>query len=436
MTGRGKRSDTPTKRIAIPVRGDEPVPPSSSPPRRQGPRIPSPPATRRIAVGDGPPSTKPRGSRPGKTTSPSLPRPDLTLGALGALGPLAERARLGASAAPVPIRHAENRTVGLSYRPPVSPGLELGRLTELLPGSTLMGRYHVERAIGRGSMGVVFSARDLELGERVALKLLDPELSRDATTVARFRAEALAPQRIATPHVVRVLAADVCPELVPLTSPHDPLAPPVPYIVMELLEGHDLRQVLHVSGPLEFRRVAGLLRDLAPTLDRAHALGIVHRDLKPANLFLTKDASGRELVKVLDFGVAELADAGAARGLGGGLFGTPWYMAPEQAASGVATAASDRWALAVVAFRLLTNESYWTPSPVAELLARIVTGPVERPSEVVEKRLRYSPNRIGPMFDAWFGQACAVDPRDRFESAVAQQTAMILALESDAAAAP
>jgi serine/threonine-protein kinase len=325
---------------------------------------------------------------------------------------------------------------GLSHRPPVSRGLELGRLSDLLPGTTLMGRYQVESPIGRGSMGVVFAAYDLVLGERVALKLLDPELSREPATVARFRAEALAPQRIGTDHVVRVLAADVCPELVALTSPHDPMAPPVPYIVMERLVGQDLRQVLYSTGPLEFRRVAALLKDVAPTLDRAHALGIVHRDLKPANLFLSSDAAGVETVKVLDFGVAELADAGAARGLGGGLFGTPWYMAPEQAASGVASAASDRWALAVVAFRLLTNESYWAPAPVAELLARIVAGPVEPPSRVVAQRMRYSVNVIGPSFDAWFRQACAVDPRDRFESVVAQQTAMSHALESDAAGSP
>jgi len=285
-------------------------------------------------------------------------------------------------------------------------------------------------------MGIVFSAFDLQAARPVAIKLLDPELSRDPATVARFRAEALAPLRIATAHVVHVFDADVSSDLVAITNPADPFAPPVPYIAMELLLGIDLRQCLLEQGPLASARVVSLLEGLAPTLDRAHGLGIVHRDLKPANLFIARRDDGTEILKVLDFGVAELADSGAARGLGGGLFGTPWYMAPEQAEGGVATPASDRWALAVIVFRMLTAQSYWPVSPVPELLARIVAGPEEKPSRVIAERRYYTRNTLGPAFDAWFMKACARDARDRFESVVAQIAALASALADDRPGAP
>jgi serine/threonine-protein kinase len=362
---------------------------------------------------------------------PALPRPDLDLGALRSF---AEHARIieakPPSPAPPPV------TTMLSHRPPVSQGTELGRLAEALPGVTLLGRYAIEHTLGRGSMGIVFAAKDLVAGRDVAIKLLDPELSRDPATVARFRAEAMAPRRIATPHVVEVLAADVSPDLVAITSPTDPFAPPVPYLVMERLVGSDVRQLLLEGGSIRGARVSILLGGVAPTIDRAHALGIVHRDLKPANLFVAKREDGIERLVVLDFGVAELADAGAARGLGGGLFGTPWYMSPEQAEGGIATPASDRWALAVIAFRMLTGESYWTPAPVPELLARIVAGPTDKPSRVIEERRYYSKNVLGPAFDAWFMKACARSAEDRFSSAVEQMAALADALDRDSPRAP
>lgn len=319
--------------------------------------------------------------------------------------------------------------VTLSRRPPVSKGLELTRIAEALAGETVMGRYRIEFPLGRGSTGIVFRAYDLPRGTWVALKFLDPELARDPMIVERFRREALTPSRIGTEHVVEVLEADVCPELVPIARPDDPMSPAIPYLVMELLEGKDLRAYLHARGCLSPREVIGILEQIAPTLDRAHALQIVHRDIKPANLFLTRRADGSPLVKVLDFGIAQLADASAARGLGGGLFGTPWYMAPEQAEGGVATAASDRWALALVAFRLLTGESYWAPCPIPELLGQIVDGPQVPPSWVVSERGLTPSTQLTTQFDAWFMRACHVDPRMRFESVAEQIAVMRNALE-------
>ncbi|MBK6519124.1 MAG: serine/threonine protein kinase [Polyangiaceae bacterium] len=317
----------------------------------------------------------------------------------------------------------------LSRRPPVSRGVELNRLSELLVGETVMGRYRIEAQLGRGTTGIVFRAWDLQREAKVALKFLDPELASEPAVVERFRHEAIAPSRIGTEHVVEVLEADTCPELVPLVRPDDPLSPAVPYLVMELLVGSDLRSYLHQRGPLTPAEVTGFLGQIAPTLDRAHALGIVHRDLKPANLFLTRRADGAPLVKVLDFGVAQLSDASAARGLGGGLFGTPWYMAPEQAEGRVATPASDRWAMALVAFRLLTGESYWAPQPIPELLGQILLGPRSTPSRVVAERALHPLATLGPAFDAWFMHACRVDPSLRFGTMTEQIDALHAALE-------
>lgn len=310
----------------------------------------------------------------------------------------------------------------------MSKGVELSRIAEALAGEVLMGRFRIEIPLGRGSTGIVFRAHDLPNNTRIAIKLLDPELASDPSVLARFRTEALAPTRIGTDHVVKVLEADVCPELVAIARPEDPMSPPIPYLTMELLEGKDLRQFVHEQGALSAADAVEFLEQIAPTMDRAHELGIVHRDLKPANLFLCRRADGSPMVKVLDFGIAQLADASAARGLGGGLFGTPWYMAPEQAEGKVATAASDRWALAMVAFRLLTGESYWAPCPIPDLLGQILRGPVTLPSEIVRERGLLPRQKLGPTFDNWFMRACQIDPARRFPTVVEQIEAMRRAL--------
>jgi len=364
-------------------------------------RIPSPPATRRAV------SVRDLKRSDAKRTQPAMQRVVVPLGWPGAL------------------------PASWSRRPPVSKGVELARIADVLAGETVMGRFRIEIPLGRGSTGIVFRAHDLPNNVKVAIKFLDPELSRDPAVVERFRSEALTPSKIGTEHVVEVFEADVCPELVPIARPHEPMSPPIPYLVMELLEGKDLRQYLNERGPLSADEVGNYLEQVAGTIDRAHELGIVHRDLKPANLFLSRRPDGAPLIKVLDFGIAQLADASAARGLGGGLFGTPWYMAPEQAMGGFATAASDRWSLAIVAFRLLTNESYWAPCPIPELLGQIMEGPQVPPSSVVRQRGLLPHKRLGPAFDAWFMRACHVDPRQRFSSVREQITEMRTVLRKD-----
>jgi serine/threonine-protein kinase len=268
-------------------------------------------------------------------------------------------------------------------------------------GSVIAGRYKIERILGRGGMGAVYAVQHLNTGESLALKVLHPALASNHQAVDRFRTEARAPVRIGTDHVVRIFDADVSPEL-----------GDVPFMVMELLAGRDLGSELKRRGVLPAGEVVLYLRQVARTLDKAHQIGIVHRDLKPANLFLTERDDGSPLIKILDFGIAKLTDGMSAElTQDGTIFGTPWYMSPEQArghASKVGPPA-DLWALGLIAFRLLTGQNYWTAEGMAALIGQILYDPMPNPSQVAPF--------LGPRFDAWFARACNREMDQRFPNA-------------------
>src|SRR5580700_860780 len=164
------------------------------------------------------------------------------------------------------------------------------------PGSGFAQRYRVGRLLGRGAMGTVVAAEDVETGEQVALKCVLPVLRDNRHALVRFRREARAMARLRSEHVVRVLTAG--------EAPGDAGAPPIPYLVMEYLEGRDLQSVVLDCGPLSPRKAAAYVSQACTALAEAHALGIVHRDLKPSNLFVARRADGSKICKVLDFGVA------------------------------------------------------------------------------------------------------------------------------------
>ncbi len=295
---------------------------------------------------------------------------------------------------------------------PVSNGPVVGPNGDLITGTTICGRYKVERILGRGGMGAVYAVRHVNTGEMLALKVLSPALASNAQAVERFRTEARAPVRIGTDHVVRVIDADVSPEL-----------GDVPILVMELLDGRDLGTELKRRGAIPAGEVVLYLRQVARALDKAHTLGIIHRDLKPANLYLTTRDDGTPLVKILDFGIAKLAD-GVSGELtqDGTIFGTPWYMSPEQArgqASKVGPSI-DLWALGLIAFRLLTGRNYWTAEGMAALIGQIVYDPMPPPSEMAP--------HLGPRFDEWFARACNREVEKRFTSASEEVKALAEAL--------
>jgi serine/threonine protein kinase len=259
-------------------------------------------------------------------------------------------------------------------------------------------------------MGAVYEVVHANTGEHLALKLM---LARSLLTpdlVDRFRREARIHSSVKSEHVVRVVDADVAPEL-----------DDAPFLVMELLVGQDFERICLERQP-STTDVVDWMRQLGGALDKAHREGIVHRDLKPENLFLAEREGLPPIVKILDFGIAKMAAEGSGSSTATGqILGTPRYMAPEQAvgAKRISTAA-DRFALGLIAFRLLCRRHYFIADNWVRLLRQVARGPISHPSALGHNR--------GPAFDAWFARACAFQPGDRFATCVEQVEALALAL--------
>ncbi|XYH93641.1 protein kinase domain-containing protein [Sorangium sp. So ce1128] len=280
----------------------------------------------------------------------------------------------------------------------------------------LGGRYRLVSEIGRGGAGVVYMADDLDGGGPVAVKVL-LRAHRGGATAARFEREIRAMRRLDAPGFVRMLDAGVAREL-----------DDSPFLVMELLRGHDLEHLVTTQGKRSPGEVQRWLGEVAEALEVAHAQSLFHRDLKPANLFLATGDDGRERVKILDLGLVKELDPGAL-GDSGGLtatgtaVGTPIYMAPEQARgrSDQIGPPADVWAIGLIAVRLLTGDIYWTANSMAELMAALLVMRLYPPST----RWRWLP----PAFDAWFLRSCDRDPARRFPSVRQQSLALRAALE-------
>ena len=187
---------------------------------------------------------------------------------------------------------------------------------ETLVGSTV-GPYRVEGLLGQGGMGRIYRAVNIELGKQVAIKVLRIEAAQDSEANTRFIREARATSALGHPNIVDV-------------SDFGALEDGRAYFVMELLEGASLHQVIQRLGRLEPSRALRMIERLASALQAAHTRGIVHRDLKPGNVFVCGDIQRSEQVKLLDFGIAKVANATIRLTIAGSIFGTPQYMAPEQ----------------------------------------------------------------------------------------------------------
>jgi len=221
-------------------------------------------------------------------------------------------------------------------------------LTPTSGSRVLNNRYRLERRLGRGGMGAVYAAVDDVLERSVAVKLIREDAAGPLNLAGRFRLEARLAAGFAHPHVVRVYDFGV-----------DRYRRP--FLVMELLEGETLRQRLAASVPLSSGAALHILRGVCSALAAAHAQGLVHRDLKPENIFLQRHDTG-DVPKVLDFGLAKAFDmrssprhttmTGSSAGL---LVGTLEYMAPEQVAGDEVSPQWDVWALAVIAYEMLTG---------------------------------------------------------------------------------
>jgi hypothetical protein len=281
----------------------------------------------------------------------------------------------------------------------------------------IAARYRPIRLIATGGMGAVYEVEHAATGQRLALKVLASGANASPEALVRFRHEVRASARIKSENVIRVIDADLAPEL-----------GGAPFLVMELLEGADLERAAAAALPTP-AAVVEWLRQVARALDKAHHLGMVHRDLKPENLFLTTRDDGAPLVKILDFGIVKMVEEATAATSTGQILGTPKYMAPEQAtANASVTPATDRCALGLIAYRLLMGESYYQGG-VMIILGQLLHAELQPPSE--------RGSRFGDSFDAWFLKACHRDPGKRFASAAEQIEALAESLGiHDAAIGP
>jgi serine/threonine protein kinase len=210
----------------------------------------------------------------------------------------------------------------------------------LSPGSLVAG-YRVESRIGTGGMAMVLRATDENLGRTVALKILAPALAGDAEFRERFVRESRAVAAVDHPHIIPVYAAGQ--------------ADGVLYLAMRFVAGGDLRSVLRREGPLPGERAVALLAPIASALDAAHAAGLVHRDVKPANILVDKRPARPEFPYLSDFGLAKGASSAAGLTGTGQFLGTPDYAAPEQISGKATGPQTDQYALACVAYTILTG---------------------------------------------------------------------------------
>ncbi len=232
-------------------------------------------------------------------------------------------------------------------------------------GRTVVGRFRVERIIGRGGMASVYAAVDERSGQEVALKLLKRELTRDPTVLRRFEREAKAASHLVHPNIIRVFESGIQDEDA--------------FIAMELASGKDLLKALSQERPMRQARAALILAQVCSALDVAHGKGIVHRDLKPENIVLVADPDepGGERAKVLDFGIAKILDVSKPGNASdatdppsyvtktaltrvGTIVGTPAYMSPEQCRGGDLDGRSDIYTCGVLLYQLVTGELPFT----------------------------------------------------------------------------
>ncbi|MSV92723.1 MAG: protein kinase, partial [Actinobacteria bacterium] len=223
-------------------------------------------------------------------------------------------------------------------------------------------RYKLGEMIGTGGMADVYIANDQRLSRQVAIKVLRSDLARDPSFVARFRKEALAAAGLNHPGIVAV---------------YDSGEVPAPYIVMELVSGHTLREIIHNGERLPLSRALEIAEGVLLALEYSHERAIVHRDIKPANVMITDQGD----VKVMDFGIARaLDDIGATLTSTWNIVGTAQYLSPEQAMGESADYRSDIYSLGCLLFELLTGRPPYTGDTPVSIAFQHVSGDLIKPS--------------------------------------------------------
>lgn len=299
------------------------------------------------------------------------------------------------------------------------------------------GAYVIGPCIGHGGMARIYRAEHERLERQVALKVLTGGVGNDSEGRARFLREARIAAAIKHPNVVNIYDVGV--------ERH------VPYMVMELLVGHDLETLLHTRGAIDEETLVALMVPVVAGLVAVHDAGVVHRDLKPGNIFLARNASDEIEPKLLDFGISKAADASsvdltfASRSH---LLGTPVYMAPEALGGAELDALSDQYSLGVVLYECATGINPFEAGSIAATLRRVVTGeytplsqqavrPSKRLASIIQRALSLDPKRRFPDLRALGRELLALaDERTRIlweltfgEVAAAARARHVLAIE-------
>ena len=255
----------------------------------------------------------------------------------------------------------------------------------------LGGRYKLGEMIGTGGMADVYVAEDTRLARQVAVKVLRSDLARDPSFVARFRKEALAAAGLNHPGIVAV---------------YDSGEEPAPYIVMELISGHTLRELIHKGERVPLKRALEIGEGILAALEYSHHSGIVHRDIKPANIMITDHGD----VKVMDFGIARaLADLGATLTSTWNVVGTAQYLSPEQALGEVADLRSDIYSTGCLLYEVLTGKPPFSGETPVSIAYQHVSGVLVAPSKIVPE--------LPAGIDTLLTVALAKNPDDRYQTA-------------------
>jgi eukaryotic-like serine/threonine-protein kinase len=298
----------------------------------------------------------------------------------------------------------------MAFPPPKAGDPLLGRVVE--------GQFRITRLLGRGSMGAVYESEHLRGGARFAIKVLSAKMGRAGDLEARFEREARASGLLQHPNIVEVKA-------------YGRLDDSVPYLVMELVDGPALGEVLE-RGALAPARALVIARQILSAVGYAHSLGLVHRDLKPDNVMLGKGPGGVEQVKILDFGIVKLVGELAAAEVGseqltqtGVVFGTPTYMAPEQALARELDGRADVYAIGCILFEMLLGRPPFQGRDAMEILRQQVS---VKPPTLACAGLQAS--ACTPALEELVAKALAKKPEKRFGQAGEMIAALDAAFET------